>query len=168
MKNVRIVRNFSSISKRFFAYCCFHSFSFLLFSTLSFVLKRVVIQNVCVDQTSKGSCGTRRQISLQWYIDFIVIWINFYCLGKFANWFRYFCWTYGWDGKTYGLQFNDQYFEPAPEVKEALRRLNLQDPYEFDQRKIRLTRAHNLAMKNERLPKDQWTKWEDVSFYIVF
>jgi hypothetical protein len=75
-------------------------------------------------------------------------------------------WNYLWDGKEYGLLFCDQYFEPAPEVKEALRRLNLEDPYEFDQRKIRLTRAHTLAMKNERLPKDQWPKWDDVSCVI--
>ncbi|KAI6191116.1 Complex III subunit VII [Aphelenchoides bicaudatus] len=92
--------------------------------------------------------------------------ITFKFDGKAANWMRYVTWNYLWSGREYGLLFNDQYFEPAPEVKEALRRLNLQEPHEFDQRKIRLTNAHNMAMKNERLPKEQWTKWDDASFLL--
>lgn len=65
-----------------------------------------------------------------------------------------------------GLLWHDQYFEPAPEVTEALRRLNLKEPWLFDQRKMRLSRAHTLAMHNERLPKDQWTKWDEETFYL--
>lgn len=42
-----------------------------------------------------------------------------------ANWMRKFSWNYLWGGREYGLQFHDTYFEPAPEVTEALRRLNL-------------------------------------------
>lgn len=81
------------------------------------------------------------------------------------NWMRYFAWNYCWSGREYGLLYHDQFFEPAPEVQEALRRLNLSEPWEFDQRKIRLTRAHNLAMANERLPKAQWTQWDDVRLF---
>ena len=65
-----------------------------------------------------------------------------------------------------GLLWHDQYFEPAPEVTEALRRLNLKEPWLFDERKMRLSRAHTLAMHNETLPKAQWTKWEDETFYL--
>jgi len=92
--------------------------------------------------------------------------IKFRYEGKFASWWRYTTWNYLWSGREYGLLFNDQYFEPAPEVKEALRRLNLQEPHEFDARKIRLSNAHVMAMKNERLPKEQWTKWDDETFYL--
>uniref|UniRef100_A0A915C9Y3 Cytochrome b-c1 complex subunit 7 n=1 Tax=Parascaris univalens TaxID=6257 RepID=A0A915C9Y3_PARUN len=75
---------------------------------------------------------------------------------------RYISWHYLWGGREYGLLFHDQYFEPAPEVTEALRRLNLKEPWLFDQRKIRLSQAHTLAMHGERLPKDKWTKWEET------
>ena len=82
-----------------------------------------------------------------------------------VNWARKFAWTNLWGGREYGLQFHDTYFEPAPEVTEALRRLNLkvfclnslkfnfQEPHLFDQRKIRLSKAHTMAMHGERLPK---------------
>uniref|UniRef100_A0A7E4ZRG8 Cytochrome b-c1 complex subunit 7 n=1 Tax=Panagrellus redivivus TaxID=6233 RepID=A0A7E4ZRG8_PANRE len=79
---------------------------------------------------------------------------------------RYVSWNYFWGGREYGLLWHDQYFEPAPEVTEALRRLNLKEPWLFDQRKIRLSRAHTLAMHNETLPKQEWTKWEDETFYL--
>ncbi|VDN30821.1 unnamed protein product [Gongylonema pulchrum] len=42
------------------------------------------------------------------------------------------------------MLYHDQCFEPAPEVKEALRRLNLKEPWLFDERKIRLYHAHTL------------------------
>jgi len=92
--------------------------------------------------------------------------VKFAYNNKFVNWYRYFAYTYGWSGREYGLLYHDQCFEPAPEIQEALRRLNLKEPYEFDQRKIRLMRATNLATNNERLPKEQWTKWEDETFYL--
>uniref|UniRef100_A0AC34R877 Cytochrome b-c1 complex subunit 7 n=2 Tax=Panagrolaimus sp. JU765 TaxID=591449 RepID=A0AC34R877_9BILA len=91
---------------------------------------------------------------------------------KFAHesapfkWMRYVSWNYLWGGREYGLLWHDQYFEPAPEVTEALRRLNLKEPWLFDQRKMRLSRAHTMSMHNEKLPKDQWTKWEDETFYL--
>lgn len=42
-----------------------------------------------------------------------------------VNWMRKTAWNYLWGGREYGLQFHDTYFEPAPEVTEALHRLNL-------------------------------------------
>ncbi|KIH43527.1 hypothetical protein ANCDUO_26466 [Ancylostoma duodenale] len=69
--------------------------------------------------------------------------------------------------REYGLLFHDSYFEPAPEVTEALRRLNLKEPHLFDQRKMRLSHAHTLALHGERLPKNQWTKWEDVGSSVI-
>lgn len=63
--------------------------------------------------------------------------------------------------------FHDSYFEPAPEVTEALRRLNLKEPWVFDERKKRLSIAHTMKMHGERLSKDKWTKWEDVSWFNI-
>nr|CDQ05966.1 Bm5501, isoform a [Brugia malayi] len=65
-----------------------------------------------------------------------------------------------------GLLFHDQCFEPAPEVKEALRRLNLKEPWLFDERKIRLYHAHTMKSHGEQLPKEKWTKWEDETWYL--
>ena len=79
---------------------------------------------------------------------------------------RYVSWQYLWGGREYGLLWHDQYYEPAPEVTEALRRLNLKEPWLFDQRKMRLSRAHTLAMHNEILPKNEWTKWDEETFYL--
>uniref|UniRef100_A0A0R3RXI7 Cytochrome b-c1 complex subunit 7 n=1 Tax=Elaeophora elaphi TaxID=1147741 RepID=A0A0R3RXI7_9BILA len=64
------------------------------------------------------------------------------------------------------LLFHDQYFEPAAEVKEALRRLNLKEPWLFDERKIRLYHAHSMKSHGEQLPKEKWTKWEDETWYL--
>ncbi|KAL6744182.1 hypothetical protein Aduo_017142 [Ancylostoma duodenale] len=83
-----------------------------------------------------------------------------------VNWMRKFAWNHLWGGREYGLLFHDSYFEPAPEVTEALRRLNLKEPHLFDQRKMRLSHAHTLALHGERLPKIQWTKWEDETWYL--
>ncbi|VDN58822.1 unnamed protein product [Dracunculus medinensis] len=66
----------------------------------------------------------------------------------------------------HGLLFHDSYFEPAPEVTEALRRLNLKEPWVFDERKKRLSIAHTMKMHGERLSKDKWTKWEDETWYL--
>ncbi|EYB82055.1 hypothetical protein Y032_0368g72 [Ancylostoma ceylanicum] len=55
-----------------------------------------------------------------------------------VNWMRKFAWNHLWGGREYGLLFHDSYFEPAPEVTEALRRLNLKEPHLFDQRKVSL------------------------------
>ena len=42
-----------------------------------------------------------------------------------VKWMRKFAWSNLWGGREYGLLFHDTYFEPAPEVTEALHRLNL-------------------------------------------
>ncbi|CAI4226041.1 unnamed protein product [Auanema sp. JU1783] len=83
-----------------------------------------------------------------------------------VNWLRKFSWNNLWGGREYGLQFHDTYFEPAPEVTEALRRLNLKEPHLFDARKERLARAHTLSLHGEKLPKSAWTKWEEESWYL--
>uniref|UniRef100_A0A1I7UGN3 Cytochrome b-c1 complex subunit 7 n=1 Tax=Caenorhabditis tropicalis TaxID=1561998 RepID=A0A1I7UGN3_9PELO len=92
--------------------------------------------------------------------------IQFAYNGTIASTLRKFAWTNLWGGREYGLQFHDTYFEPAPEVTEALRRLNLKEPHVFDQRKIRLSRAHTLALHGEKLPKAEWTKWNQESWYL--
>ncbi|KAH7726135.1 Protein T02H6.11 [Aphelenchoides avenae] len=86
--------------------------------------------------------------------------------GPTYRFLRWFAWTYCWSGKERGLQYCDQYFEPAPEVQEALRRLNQREPWVYDQRQQRLLRASNLAMMNDFLPKQEWTKWEEETWYL--
>lgn len=92
--------------------------------------------------------------------------IKFTYNNSVVNWMRYVSWNYFWGGREYGLKFHDTYFEPAPEVTEALRRLNMKEPWEFDARKMRLSRAHTLALQGERLPKNEWTKWEEETWYL--
>ncbi|CEF62961.1 Cytochrome b-c1 complex subunit 7 [Strongyloides ratti] len=92
--------------------------------------------------------------------------IKFTYDNKFVRMARYVSWNYLWGGRKYGLLFHDQCFEPAPEVQEALRRLNLKEPWKFDERKMRLSRAHVLSLHGEKLPRDQWTKWEDETWYL--
>jgi len=54
---------------------------------------------------------------------------------------------------------NDQFH---PNVAEALRRL----PQEIlDQRNFRIIRALQLSASHRVLPKEQWTKYEEVSKY---
>ncbi|KAF8384410.1 hypothetical protein PRIPAC_73552 [Pristionchus pacificus] len=86
--------------------------------------------------------------------------------GSVAKYLRYVSWQYLWGGREYGLQFHDTYFEPAPEVTEALRRLNLKEPWLFDARKQRLSTAHTLAVHGEKLPKASWTQWDQESWYL--
>lgn len=45
------------------------------------------------------------------------------------------------------------------DVKEALRRLPEQ---QYNDRMFRVKRALDLSMKQQILPKDQWTKYEEV------
>lgn len=78
------------------------------------------------------------------------------------------CYLHSYLNLNLGLLYHDQAFEPDPVIAEALRRLNLKEPWVFDQRKIRLIKAHNLAMHHEKLPKSEWTKWEDVSVTMIF
>uniref|UniRef100_A0A914HMQ6 Cytochrome b-c1 complex subunit 7 n=2 Tax=Globodera TaxID=31242 RepID=A0A914HMQ6_GLORO len=73
---------------------------------------------------------------------------------SFMRFCRYYMWHYCWSGRQYGLQYHDWAFEPDPEVKEALRRLRLKDPYQYDLRLQRLVLATQLSQTHERLPKD--------------
>jgi len=82
--------------------------------------------------------------------------------GAFAQWYRKFMW-HQFKGRTYGLLYYDCVREYLPEVEEALRRL---PPHEYDARVERAFRASSLGMKNEILPKAQWTKWEDETWYL--
>ncbi|VDO18734.1 unnamed protein product [Heligmosomoides polygyrus] len=66
-----------------------------------------------------------------------------------VNWMRKFGWNRFWEGRQYGLLFYDTYFEPAPKVMEVVRRLNLEWPHLFNQRKMRLSLAHTLAFHRE-------------------
>jgi len=83
-----------------------------------------------------------------------------------VNYIRYWAWNYGWGGREYGLQYHDLMFESAPEVKEAIRRLSLREPWEYDARVKRLINAHIMSSNNEKLDRKDWTKWDDETFYL--
>lgn len=51
------------------------------------------------------------------------------------------------------------------DVKEAIRRLPEQV---YNDRMFRLKRALDLSMKQQILPKDQWTKYEEVRKHVSF
>lgn len=57
-----------------------------------------------------------------------------------------------------GLMRDDTVLENA-DVKEALRRL---PEKQYNDRMFRVKRAMDLSMKQQILPKDQWTKYEEV------
>ena len=59
-----------------------------------------------------------------------------------------------------GLRAEDLIMDDVPDVAEAVKRLPRQ---EQDLRSFRLKRACDLTMKQIILPKDQWTKPEEVS-----
>ncbi|XP_070702698.1 cytochrome b-c1 complex subunit 7 [Pempheris klunzingeri] len=62
-----------------------------------------------------------------------------------------------------GLLRDDTVYE-NPDVKEALRRLPDKD---YNDRMFRVKRALDLSMKQQILPKDQWTKFEEDVPYLV-
>lgn len=57
-----------------------------------------------------------------------------------------------------GLRYDDCLYE-SPEVKEALRRL---PQHLVDERNFRIIRAMQLNCNKIVLPKEQWTKFEEV------
>ncbi len=57
-----------------------------------------------------------------------------------------------------GLMRDDTIYEDT-DVKEALRRL---PENQYNDRMFRIKRAMDLSMKQQILPKDQWTKYEEV------
>ena len=58
-----------------------------------------------------------------------------------------------------GLMRDDILYE-TDVVKEALRRL---PPDLYDERNFRMSRAFHLSSSHTILPKEEWTKYEDVS-----
>ena len=68
---------------------------------------------------------------------------------------------YSIDEKT-GLKYYDC-FQETPNVKEAIRRL---PPHVYDERLYRMSRAIHQSMLKRELPKDQWTKYEDVRYFV--
>lgn len=57
-----------------------------------------------------------------------------------------------------GLMRDDTIYEDS-DVTEALRRL---PEVQYNERVFRVKRAMDLSMKQQILPKDMWTKFEDV------
>ncbi|TNM92758.1 hypothetical protein fugu_018160 [Takifugu bimaculatus] len=67
-------------------------------------------------------------------------------------------WYYNMCGfNKLGLMRDDTVYEDG-DVKEALRRL---PEDQFNDRLFRIQRALDLSMKQQILPKDQWTKYEE-------
>ncbi|XP_004074271.1 cytochrome b-c1 complex subunit 7 [Oryzias latipes] len=62
-----------------------------------------------------------------------------------------------------GLMRDDTIIEDA-DVKEALRRL---PERVYNDRMFRIKRALDLSMKQQILPKEQWTKYEEEDFYLT-
>ncbi|KAG8005211.1 Cytochrome b-c1 complex subunit 7, partial [Nibea albiflora] len=62
-----------------------------------------------------------------------------------------------------GLMRDDTIYE-NDDVKEALRRL---PENHYNNRMFRMKRALDLSMKQQILPKDQWTKYEEDVHYLA-
>ncbi|XP_015213080.1 cytochrome b-c1 complex subunit 7 isoform X2 [Lepisosteus oculatus] len=60
------------------------------------------------------------------------------------------------------LMRDDTIYEDS-DVKEALRRLPEQV---YNDRMFRIKRALDLSMKQQVLPRDQWTKYEEEVYYL--
>lgn len=56
----------------------------------------------------------------------------------------------------------DDLISETPDVEEALRRI---PPYLLEERNFRIIRAMQLECQKKVLPKEQWTKLEDVIEY---
>ena len=63
-----------------------------------------------------------------------------------------------------GLKADDLLDEDITEVTEAVSRLDDDEKYE---RLFRMKRAMDLSLKHNILPKDQWTKPEEVLHPII-
>ncbi|XP_040044304.1 cytochrome b-c1 complex subunit 7 [Gasterosteus aculeatus] len=79
-------------------------------------------------------------------------------LGGFRKWYYNLC---GFN--KLGLMRDDTILEDS-DVKEALRRLP--EP-QYNDRMFRVKRALDLSMKQQILPKDQWTKYEEDIRYLT-
>ncbi|XP_069032039.1 cytochrome b-c1 complex subunit 7 [Embiotoca jacksoni] len=73
-------------------------------------------------------------------------------------------WYYGMCGfNKFGLMRDDTIIEDS-DVKEALRRL---PENVYNDRMFRIKRALDLSMKQQILPKDQWTQYEEDRHYLT-
>ncbi|XP_034561459.1 cytochrome b-c1 complex subunit 7 [Notolabrus celidotus] len=73
-------------------------------------------------------------------------------------------WYYNMCGfNKIGLMRDDTVLEDS-DVREALRRL---PETQFNERMFRVKRALDLSMKQQILPKDQWTKYEEDVPYLT-
>lgn len=73
-------------------------------------------------------------------------------------------WAYNASGfNKYGLMHDDCLYEDE-DVKEALKRL---PENVLNERNYRIVRAVQLNIQHDFLPKDQWTKFEEVSVEIL-
>lgn len=73
-------------------------------------------------------------------------------------------WYYGLAGfNKIGLMRDDVLYEDA-DVKEALKRL---PENVYNDRMFRIKRALDLSMKQQILPKSQWTKFEEDVNYLT-
>nr|XP_057902828.1 cytochrome b-c1 complex subunit 7 [Doryrhamphus excisus] len=73
-------------------------------------------------------------------------------------------WYYNLSGfNKFGLMRDDTIYEDG-DVKEALRRL---PENVYNDRMFRIKRALDLSMKQQILPKDQWTKYEEDDHYLT-
>uniref|UniRef100_A0AAQ5Y1S2 Cytochrome b-c1 complex subunit 7 n=1 Tax=Amphiprion ocellaris TaxID=80972 RepID=A0AAQ5Y1S2_AMPOC len=77
-------------------------------------------------------------------------------LGGVRKWYYNMC---GFN--KIGLMRDDTIYEDA-DVKEAIRRL---PEAVYNDRMFRIKRALDLSMKQQILPKDQWTKYEEVNLH---
>lgn len=59
---------------------------------------------------------------------------------------------------------HDDVIYETPDVKEALRRL---PPEVIDQRNYRILKALQLSGQKRILPKEQWTKYEEVRLNLL-
>ncbi|XP_067356965.1 cytochrome b-c1 complex subunit 7 [Channa argus] len=76
----------------------------------------------------------------------------------FSKWYYNLC---GFN--KFGLMRDDTIYEDS-EVKEALRRL---PEKVYNDRMFRIKRALDLSMRQQILPKDQWTKYEEDDQYLT-
>uniref|UniRef100_A0A183CRM4 ShKT domain-containing protein n=1 Tax=Globodera pallida TaxID=36090 RepID=A0A183CRM4_GLOPA len=76
-----------------------------------------------------------------------------------------FCWSPG-PAVSAGLQYHDWAFEPDPEVKEALRRLRLKDPYQYDLACNASLWPLNCLRRTSDCRRTCGRKWDDETFYL--
>lgn len=91
--------------------------------------------------------------------NFIILWYKIYFKHKFSkSYFNSSILTFIILYKSKGLHRDDILHE-TEEVREALKRV---PPHIIEERDFRIIRAMQLDCQKKILPKEQWTKFEDV------